>query len=252
MIKVRLKFSKSGSMKFIGHLDVMRYFQKAVRRSEIDICYSQGFSPHQLMSFASPLGVGDTSDGEYLDMQLESMTLAEDLKDRLNEVMTEELKVLKVIALPEESKTSMSLLAAADYLVSVKDGYEFCEDFQSKFEAFLSQPQILIVKKTKRSEKEIDLKPFIYECRFDWNQEGSTAERYENGNRIFLKLTSGSVHNVKPELVMEAFCKYAGFAYNSFAYQIHRIEMYRDGNAKKGEVNPNGSGKERALIPLSE
>ena len=57
-IKVRIKFSKHGVMRFIGHLDIMRYFQKVFRRAEIDIAYSGGFSPHQIMSFAQPLGVG--------------------------------------------------------------------------------------------------------------------------------------------------------------------------------------------------
>ena len=65
-MKVRIKFSKYSSMIFIGHLDMMRYFQKAMRRAEIDISYSQGFNPHQIMSFAAPLGVGQTSESEYL------------------------------------------------------------------------------------------------------------------------------------------------------------------------------------------
>ena len=54
-MKVRVKFSKYGPVKFIGHLDVMRYFQKAIRRAEIDVAYSEGFSPHQKLSFAAPL-----------------------------------------------------------------------------------------------------------------------------------------------------------------------------------------------------
>ena len=63
-MKIRVKFKKWGCMKFIGHLDMMRYFQKAVRRADIDIRYSEGYSAHQIMSFAAPLGVGITSDGE--------------------------------------------------------------------------------------------------------------------------------------------------------------------------------------------
>ena len=69
-MKVRVKFSKYGIMKFIGHLDVMRYFQKAIRRSGIDIAYSEGLSPHMIMSFAAPLGVGLTSDAEYMDIEI--------------------------------------------------------------------------------------------------------------------------------------------------------------------------------------
>ena len=57
-MKIRVKFKKWGCMKFIGHLDMMRYFQKAVRRADIDIRYSEGYSAHQIMSFAAPLGVG--------------------------------------------------------------------------------------------------------------------------------------------------------------------------------------------------
>ena len=69
-MKIRIKFRKYGVMKFIGHLDIMRYFQKAIRRANIDICYSSGFSPHMIMSFAAPLGVGITSDGEYFDIEV--------------------------------------------------------------------------------------------------------------------------------------------------------------------------------------
>ncbi len=53
--KVRIKYAKMGVLKYIGHLDLMRFFQKAVKRADLDIAYSQGFSPHQLMSFAAEL-----------------------------------------------------------------------------------------------------------------------------------------------------------------------------------------------------
>lgn len=55
VLNIRIKFQKYGVMKFIGHLDMMRYFQKAIRRAGIDIAYSGGYSPHQIMSFAAPL-----------------------------------------------------------------------------------------------------------------------------------------------------------------------------------------------------
>ena len=55
MIAYRIKFEKGDDVKFISHLDVMRYFQRAIKRAELPIGYSQGFNPHQLMSFASPL-----------------------------------------------------------------------------------------------------------------------------------------------------------------------------------------------------
>ena len=82
-MKIRIKFRKQGTMKFIGHLDVMRYFQKAMRRADVDIRYSEGFSPHQIMSFASPLGVGLTSNGEYLDIEVNSSGSSAEMVKRL-------------------------------------------------------------------------------------------------------------------------------------------------------------------------
>ena len=73
-MRLRIKFRKYGPVRFIGHLDVMRFFQKAIRRAGIDVAYSGGFSPHQIMSFAAPLGVGLTSEGEYVDLQVNSCT----------------------------------------------------------------------------------------------------------------------------------------------------------------------------------
>ena len=88
-MKIRIKFAKEGTMKFIGHLDVMRYFQKVMRRADVDIRYSEGFSPHQIMSFASPLGVGMESRGEYVDIEVLSTDSSKEMLRRINGAMTE-------------------------------------------------------------------------------------------------------------------------------------------------------------------
>ena len=100
-MKVRIRFAKYGALKFIGHLDVMRYFQKAIRRADLPIAYSEGFSPHQIMSFAAPLSVGHTSEGEYLDIEVTSQITAfsgdkEILKEKLQAVMVEGISILDV------------------------------------------------------------------------------------------------------------------------------------------------------------
>ena len=258
-LKVRVKFSKTGSMKFIGHLDVMRYFQKAIRRSEIDILYSQGFNPHQLISFAAPLGVGITSDGEYMDMELKSSLSSKEAMEKLNAVMNDEIQVKSYVELEEGSKNAMSIVAAADYCVSLKDGYQVVEDFQKKFDDFLTQTEIIMLKRTKKSEKEVNIKPYIYHVGYSKEEFGKkidrnigkmTAEQYENGQKVYMQIATGSVANIKPELVMEAFYNYIKVPFSAFAYQIHRMEMYADlnGNTK---VEPEEYGKNRKLVPLS-
>ena len=81
-MKLRVKFKKYGPIRFIGHLDVMRYFQKAIRRAGLDVAYTGGYSPHQIMTFASPLGVGMESNGEYMDIEVHSLTSCEDAMER--------------------------------------------------------------------------------------------------------------------------------------------------------------------------
>lgn len=242
-MKARIKFSKYGSMKFLGHLDVMRYFQKAFRRSGIDICYSQGFSPHQLISFASPLGVGLTSDGEYFDAELASCASSEEMINILNGEMAEGFKVTDFVLLPEQSKKAMAAIQSADYLVSLKDGYRLCDNFEDKFSSFYKKENIFINKKTKRSEKEVDIKPLIRTIAFSkedfeqltGNRTGVlSAEQYENGTKIFMRVSAGSSDNLKPGLVMESFCLEQNVPFDPFAFSVHRIEMYADLETEEG------------------
>lgn len=220
-MNIRIKFKKYGVMKFIGHLDIMRYFQKALRRAGIDIAYSEGFSPHQIMSFAAPLGVGIISDGEYLDIEVNSTCSSQQAIEALNAVMVEGICVLEYKKLPDMAKTSMSLVAAADYLLFWKDGYEnpfTFEALKDSLNRFYNQPEILITKKTKKSETVMDLKPLIYNLK---------ARSIENkGPAVFLKVCTGSSSNIKPELVLEAFFAFCGLSWQPLAIQVQRLEVY--------------------------
>lgn len=214
-MKVRVKFSKHGVMKFIGHLDIMRYFQKAIRRAEIPICFTEGFSPHMIMSFASPLGVGLTSDGEYMDIEVKESIPSKEAVERLNRVMVEGMKVISYRQIPEgKASNAMSLVAYADYTVTFREGKEPAPDWRERLADFAAQPSLMITKKTKKSEKEVDIRPMIHELCL-----------LENG-RIFMRLSSGSASNLKPELVMEAFISYLGEASEPFALLVNRMELY--------------------------
>ena len=215
-------------MKFIGHLDIMRYFQKAIRRADIDIAYSEGFSPHMIMSFAAPLGVGLTSEGEYVDLQVNSCASSKAAVEALNSVMVDGMEVVSFKLLPETVKNAMASVAAADYFVNFREGYA-PENWEEKFMAFLQKEEMLIVKKTKRSEAEVDLKPMLYK-----------AEIRDGG--IFMQVACGSVNNLKPELVMEAFAKEAGIDLAPFALEVCRLEVYAD----------LGDETAKKLVPLEE
>lgn len=216
-MKVRVKFAKDGAMKFIGHLDVMRFFQKAIRRAGIDIAYSEGFSPHMIMSFANPLGVGITSEGEYFDMQLKTPLTSEEIVCRLNGTMVDGVRVLSAVQVPDEKASkAMSLVEAADYRLRFRETQTLPENWKEQFTAFMERPSIKVLKKTKKGEREMDLRPLVYDWHFDENDS------------VFMRVSSGSTDNLKPELVLEAYMRDADIEPVPFAILIHRIEVYAD------------------------
>ncbi len=227
-LKIRIKFRKNGVMKFIGHLDIMRFFQKAVRMSGIDICYSEGFSPHQIMSFAAPLGVGVTSDGEYLDIEVHTSRSTRTAIEALNAVMPEGMEITGYVQLDDKAKTAMSVVCAADYEIWYKQEYEMPAqladqtELEQKLHQFFQEPEeVLVTKKTKKSEKIMDLKQLVYDFQILQPQE-----KYFNRPAFYLNVCSGSTDNVKPELVLESFFQFLGIAYDPFAVQIHRKDVY--------------------------
>ena len=219
-MKARIKFRKYGALKFIGHLDVMRFFQKAMRRAQIPIAFTGGYSPHMIMSFASPLGIGLTSEGEYFDIELKEPVSGTKAVEQLNRVMVEGIDVLSFRRIPDEKKmTAMAIVAAADYRsYPVKGPFDI--NVKEKTTAFMAQPEIRILKATKRSEREVDIRPLIYHFAPD-------------GDGVIMQVAAGSVENLKPGLVMEAFLAFLGRGKEKIEFAHQRLEMYADMGTKE-------------------
>lgn len=230
-MKVRIKFAKKGTMKFIGHLDIMRYFQKAIRRAGIDIAYSEGFSPHQIMSFAAPLGVGLESNGEYFDVELNSAESSEAVLNALQQQMVDGMNILEVKELPEKAGNAMASVAAAGYTVYFRAGYEPDFDYINEINSFISQNQIIVTKQTKKSEMELDIRPLIYKMQPTSDQKG-----------IYMLVDASSSGNIKPGLVMEAFCAQHGFQLQDFSLCITREDTYMNkGTIEQPDFVPLGA-----------
>ncbi len=236
-MKIRIKFSKNGPIRYIVHFDVMRYFQKLNRRANIDVKYSAGFSPHQIMSFAAPLGVGLESMGEYVDIEVNTTMSSTDSVAALNAASVDGIQIISYVRLDDNAANAMSLVAAADYKITIKENYRpNIDDIKSAFDEFLAQKNIIVEKASKKSVREVDLRPLIYDACI--NEDGS----------IFMKLSTGSVENLKPELVMDAFYKYLGCEMSEFALNICRLEVYGLNQEKDSE----GNIIKEELIPLEK
>ena len=226
-MKVRVKFAKYGCMKFIGHLDVMRFFQKAIRRAGIDVVYTNGFSPHQVMSFAAPLGVGLCGLGEYMDVEIASHQGMEDLKNRLQKECPYGIDILNVCLLPEKAGNAMASVAAATYAVAFKDPEKSFSPYEAYVQKLLSQDEILVTKETKRSTAQVNIRPGIYECSI------------QDGALVFL-VDASSAGNIRPEFVTDAFLALAGISVEKIELQTVRMETWMNA----------GTETERRLVPL--
>ena len=212
-MKIRIKFKKYGVMKFIGHLDVMRYFQKLLRRADIPIAYTTGMSPHQIMSFAMPLGIGLESDAEYVDIEITERIPSDIAISNMNRNSVDGIEIISFKELPDGSINAMASICAADYAIHFRDSYEpsfVCMDVLNEMYA---QPEINVLKKTKKSEGIVNIKPGILS--FNGSNEC-----------IRMCLSCGSALNIKPELVFSAVYEHAGSQLDEYGLMIRRTEIY--------------------------
>lgn len=227
-MKLRVKFKKYGPVRFIGHLDVMRYFQKTIRRAGIDVSYSTGFSPHQIMSFAAPLGVGLTSNGEYMDIEVDSLPSPEEgstscrtVARKLNDAGVKGIDVVEVRILPESAGNAMASVAAASYTVRFRQDRLPLSDeepmtglsFQQMCDDLLKRSEIMIAKETKRGTREVDIRPGIY-C-LSWNNDC-----------YYMLLDASSAGNIKPVQVMEAMFASSGFPLRKDSLLVTREDVF--------------------------
>ena len=158
-------------------------------------------------------------------MEVNSFDDLEAMKDAVNAQMVEGIVVYSIRHLPDQAKNAMSIIAAADYEVGFREGMMPCdgEQLRAAVESFMSRPEIRVIKKTKKSEREIDIRPLIYQMVVQ-----------ENG-KIFMQVAAGSATNLKPELVMQTLCRLESLEENDYAWLVTRCDMYADkGNEQTG------------------
>ena len=227
-MRFRIRYSKQGLMKFIGHLDMMRYFQKALRQAGVEVSFTEGMSPHMSMSYAFPLGVGMTSDSEYVDVDLDIPLSSRELVGRLNRAAAEGVHFLDArVVEPGKANKGMNLVRRADYTLYFREGYEWEDGWKEDFAGWLDQESIMVLKKSKKTEKEVNIRPLIYES--DFTEDG-----------LMLGLCAGNENNIRPELVMQAFAEATGRTFEPFMFRINRDEVYAD----------TGDGAQHCFVPL--
>lgn len=209
MSKRRLKFSKTGMGKFISHLDLLRAFTRAITRAELPVKYSNGFNPHQIITFSLPLAVGVTSETEYVDIDFFDTASDEEIKEKLNDALPPDLRILDI----KDVSAKANDICAAKYVISfLNQGFE-----SGTLEKFFNQENIPVLKKTKKGEKEVNLKEFVREYKI--------LSENESGAELEIILSAGGQANIKPALLTDKILEFV-LADENAAVLIHRTEIF--------------------------
>lgn len=195
---VRIRFCKKGNLQYVSHLDLQRTIHRVLIRAGIPMWYTKGFNPHPKISFGYPLSIGTESECEFLDIRIEREISMENIVHQLNCELTDEMYVLEAY----EAKTDAGDVAFADYTVKI------CTTGGSpamagKIAAVLCRDEVLMTKKSKSGDKEINIIPLIDQSKIGWCDE--TREVV-----MTLRLATGSARNLNPELLISALKRELG------------------------------------------
>ncbi len=196
-MKKILVFSKGGRLRFVGHLDVMRAFQRALNRAGIQLAYSQGFNPHPLMSFASPLSLGYEGENEIVEIILEKEMTDEALFDALSAQLPEGLKLRSVRTGVGQKGNAMARLAAAEFELKSTHAYFTEQNIRSFFEQEELPVEKLGKVKGRKRTVTVDIKPLIYR----WS--------YQDGS-LFVIGAGGPSVNFNPEHLLASLASFSG------------------------------------------
>lgn len=204
-----IKYGRDDRVKYISHLDFMRCFHRAVRRSSLQFAFSQGFNPHPIMTVAQPLSVGVTSECEYMKVGFDGEYGSEEIVSALNDVMPPGFFVYaakKVVG----KELDITNLDKAVYVVEI----EFEGDFDA--EKFLKNKELKVMKKSKSGIKESDIREHIFDIKEKSRKDGVLT--------LEMTVSVGSAYNLKPESVVDAMEKYCDNFKSSFV-SVHRKVM---------------------------
>ncbi len=221
-MRIIANFRKGEELRFISHLDIQRLVQRAMRRAKLPLSYSQGFNPHPVLSFASALAVGYTSDAEWMDVRLETDMPVEEFVSRINTALPRGLVVLRAQALEQTLPALTALIQRARYAVTVYlDAPVSADRLTQGIEALQSGP-IIVTKRTKGGMKQVDIRPQLLSMRL---MQGDTpmADGQLESAKLAIEGVLNASGGLQIELLLQALmqaCSAAG------RWRVHRAAVY--------------------------
>lgn len=185
-MRIRITFSKLGALRYTGHLDLHRLWERAARRAELPLAYSQGFHPQPKMNIAAALPLGFSSRCEVLDMRLEHEISLEGLREQLQETLPAGIQVASIEKVDDKLPALQTLVNSAEYEITLMEAVDGAE-LKRKIDSVMESSSII----RERRGKTYDLRPLIYEL------------KPENGDKIFMRLAAREGATGRPEEVLD-------------------------------------------------
>lgn len=212
-----IKFSKDGYVKYTSHLDLLRMFKRAFKKTGLGLKYSQGYNPHPKMGFAQPLSLGYSSRCEFIEFETELPHTTGEIMEKMRGEMPDGIKLLSCFELDEKIKSLASDAEAAEYKIWIPT--EHTEEVLKSFLAtYLNKKEITALKRQKKTKKmePVNIKHMIRELEI--SKVGEFA-------MIKALLDCGSKSNCSPELVISSFCSHCDIDTPRYEMEVERINL---------------------------
>ncbi len=191
-INVRLKFKKIGNLQYISHLDLQRTFNRVITRACLPVWYTKGFNPHAKLVFSTPLSVGVQSICEYLDIRIDREISCDEIKQKLNRELTDELCIADAY-IPTEDFSNIAWSSYEIEICTCGANEQMAKSAQSLF----TTSPLELTKKTKSGEKKVDIIPLINSIKVIFDDCSSTL-------KINCMLSASSTDYLNPEMLITA------------------------------------------------
>ena len=194
-MRAMIRFGKQPRLRFISHLDLQRFFQRALNRTGLPIAWTQGFNPHPILSFGSALALGWTSEYEILDVKLSAPMGRKRTEDAMRAALPVDLPVLEVRMVDDRHPAPMAMVRASDYEIALSG--ETAAATLDAAEEFLRRESVMAMRKTKSGEREVDIRPMALLLK-------------REGDALNARLMRTEKDTLKPDLLVRALAEIAG------------------------------------------
>ena len=214
MNRYLLTFYKKDNMRFISHLDLQRLFQRAIKRGNVKVAYSNGFNPHELMNIVQPLSLGFESEGELVEIDTEIPYEPKKLMESLNLALPEGIKFIDCIETERKNKDTTCPTKYAEYSLTFED-----ETILSKLkiDEFLNEDQIIIQKHDKKTKKLVDK-----------DVKDMVQKLYLEGNKLMMLVSCGSNKTLNPSNLIASLIKFSGIDCPAEYIRITRTKLVKE------------------------